>query len=79
MCPGDEDLPHVPRGEHQRGVQAEGGRETGGETDQQGRSRLQHPNGGQIPKAQLCEEDREDEREGATQQSVTVAFKPKGC
>lgn len=66
LSPGDEDLPHVPLGEHQRRGQAKGGWEARGEADWQGRSSLQHPNGGQIPEAQLREEDREDEREGKT-------------
>lgn len=55
--PGDEDLPHVPLGEHQRREQVERGREAGREADRQRRSGLQHPHGGQIPKTQLCKED----------------------
>lgn len=55
--PGDEDLPHVPLGEHQCREQVERGREAGREADRQRRSGLQHPNGGQIPKTQLCKKD----------------------
>lgn len=41
---GDEDISHVPHGEHQRREQAEGRRETGGEAVQQvGRSQREPP------------------------------------
>lgn len=74
--PGDEDVPHVQHGQHQRRVQAEGGGEAGGEADGPLRSTGrpadaalprhlgQHQERRETRPTLQCQKDREDEREG---------------
>lgn len=63
--PGDENVPHVPRGEHQRREQAERSREARGEADREvGRPRFPYQAGREAPETQLCEENRKNEGKG---------------
>ena len=73
---GDENIPHVPQREHQRGEQAEGRREAGGEAVQQVWGPQRQPAAARRPpaKARLRQENRKDEREGGRHRLRSALF-----